>query len=124
MLLFMLAMPAWSSEQQILRHIEALSRDYYYIDINDPNIPFQTQDIVGGEHETVYHILGFSNETFIIVMQSIEGSVNYALRGDGFDIKRRPDGDIVMVEEQHTWISIQVSAHPYAEYKLTVKKYE
>lgn len=117
------ALPTWSADTQILRHIEALSRDYYYVDIKDPNIAFQTQDIVGGEHEKVYYILGFADETFFVVMQDIEGEVAYAVRGDGLRVNKRAKGEIVTVEDNHAWISIAVSAHPYAEYKLTVKKH-
>ncbi|RTR38742.1 hypothetical protein EKG38_11270 [Shewanella canadensis] len=113
-----------SSERQVLRHIEALSRDNYYVDIDDPTVPFQARDIVGGEHENEYHILGFQGDTFIIVVQSIEGEAGYSLRGDGYDRQREELGDIVTVKDRHTWISIGVSAHPYAEYILTVKKNE
>ncbi len=123
-LFILFSLPAFSANKQILRHIEALSRDYYYVNIEDPNTPFQTQDIVGGEHENVYHILGFPGETFIIVLQSIEGEASYSLRGEGVNINRRPKGDIVTVQDGHTWIRVGISAHPDAEYKLTVKKHD
>lgn len=44
-------MPVLASDSQILRHIEALSRDYYYVHIEESARPLQVKDIVGGEHE-------------------------------------------------------------------------
>jgi len=123
-LLASLPLPAAASESQILRHVEALSRDYYYVHIVDPAQPFRTQDIVGGEHENEYYILGFHGETFIIFIESIEGEAGYSLRGEGYDRQRGKLGDMITVKDTHTWISIGVSATPYAEYNLTVKKYE
>lgn len=123
-LLIMFSQAPLCADTQILRHIEALSRDYYYINIDDVNIPFIAQDIVGGEHEKVYHILGFRNETFVIVLQNIAAEAGYVLRGEGFNINRRPKGDLVTITDNHAWISIGVWAHPYAEYKLTVKKHD
>ncbi len=123
-LFILFSLPAFCANKQILRHIEGLSRDYYYVNIDDPNTPFNMQDIVGGEHENVYHILGFPGETFIIVLQSIEGEASYSLRGEGVNIKRRSKGDIVTVQDGHTWVRVGISAHPYAKYKLTVKKHD
>ncbi len=123
-LLMFFSLPALCANKQILRHIEGLSRDYYYVNIEDVNTPFKTQDIVGGEHENIYHILGFPNESFIIVLQPIEGEASYSLQGEGFNINSRPKGDIVTVQDGHTWIRVEISAHPYAEYKLTVKKHD
>lgn len=119
-----LSPPVLCKDKHVFRHIESLSRDYYYLNIEDPNTPFSTQDIVGGEHEKVYHVLGFPNETFIIVLKNISGEASYALRGEGFIINQRPKGDIVTIKDSHTWVSIGVSAHPFGEYKLTVKKHE
>ncbi len=123
-LFILFSLPAFCANKQILRHIEDLSRDYYYVNIDDPNTPFNMQDIVGGEHENVYHILGFPGETFIIVLKSIEGEASYSLRGEGVNIKRRSKGDIVTVQDGHTWVRVGISAHPYAKYKLTVKKHD
>lgn len=119
-----LTQPVASSERQVLRHIEALSRDHYYVHIDDPQMPFQARSIVGGEHENEYQILGFKGDTFLIVIQSLEGEAGYSLRGDGYERQRGELGDIVTVKDRHTWVSIGVSAHPYAEYILTVKKNE
>ncbi|OLQ71675.1 hypothetical protein BIT28_12235 [Photobacterium proteolyticum] len=117
-------MPVLASDSQILRHIEALSRDYYYVHIEKPARPFQVQDIVGGEHENKYHILGFKGDSFIISLESAEGEAGYSLYGDGFERVREKHGDRVTVQGSQTWISIGVSATPYAEYILTVQKHE
>jgi len=119
-----LTTPVASSEKQILRHIEALSRDHYYVHIDDPQIPFQARSIVGGEHENEYRILGFQGDKYTIYIESIEGEAGYSLRGAGYERQRGELGDIVTVTDLHTWVSIGVSAHPYAEYVLTVKKNE
>lgn len=114
----------FAQNQQILRHIEGLSRDFYYINIDDTHVPYIAEDIVGGEHTNIYHILGFPDETFIIVMQSIKGEASYSIHGEGFTINRRPKGDVVTIKDSHTWIRLEVSAHPYAEYSLKVKKHD
>ncbi|MGF1757143.1 hypothetical protein L4D76_04155 [Photobacterium sagamiensis] len=119
-----LASHAYSSDDQVLRHIKEVSRDYYYIHIDKPAEPFQIQDIVGGEHENQYHILGFWGERFSIAIESTEGKAGYSLRGEGFNIIRTDAGDKVEVNDTHLWITIAVSAHPYAQYILTVKKHD
>lgn len=124
LLLSFFALPAFSANLQILRHIDALSRDFYYVNIEDPNVPFKAKDIVGGEHENIYYILGFANEAFVIVLQSHEGQAVYSIRDEGVTINRRPKGDVVTVQDRHTWIRLEVSAHPFAKYSLTVKKHD
>jgi hypothetical protein len=124
LLLSVFSLPAASDKLQILRHIEGLSRDFYYVNIADPDVPFKAQDIVGGEHENIYYLLAFADETFVIVLQSHEGEVAYSILDEGVTINRRPKGDVVTVQDEHTWIRLAVSAHPFAKYSLTVKKHE
>lgn len=124
------SVPSLSAEKQILRHIEWPSRDFYYIHIDEPEEIFQVSEYVGGEHENEYNFLGFSGDTFLIVIQSVDdGDPDFSFRGDGFKTYTydRKEADIkgaysVTVTHTHTWVSIGLSAHPAAEYVLTVKK--
>ncbi|WP_432452634.1 MULTISPECIES: hypothetical protein [unclassified Agarivorans] len=127
LLVALLSVASWplsAADTQLLRHVQGLSRDYYYLNIESPAQPFQVQDIVGGEHENQYFILGFAGDQFSIAIDSLEGDAGYSLGGEGYQAQQQAEGDHVLVEQPHTWIRIQVSAHPYAEYRLRVKKYE
>lgn len=114
-----------NADAQVLRHVEALSRDHYYVHIDDTETPYIARDIVGGEHINLYHILGFQEESFVIVLQSPDDSMSYSIHGDGIQRIQRPKGNLVTVESENTWITIEVSAYPEtAEYNLIVKKHE
>lgn len=118
----LLSFPAYSKDKGILRHVEAVSRDYYYVNIEDSKSAFIEQGIVGGEHEKTYYILGLYNESYTVMMTSIEGEPGYSLYGEGITIQKGAKSDIVTVQDDHTWITVSVSAHPFGEYKLTVHK--
>ncbi|MCW8331722.1 hypothetical protein MD588_23255 [Photobacterium sp. SDRW27] len=113
----------------VIRHTEALSRDYTYIDFSRNPKPFQHQDIVGGEHESLFKVLGFQGERFSVVLKSIDGEIMYFVDGDQILIsnyfdsaEQKERGEEVEIIGQDSWFIISVYAHPYAEYLLTVTK--
>ncbi|MGY5449384.1 hypothetical protein ACVFI8_00260 [Agarivorans sp. MS3-6] len=132
-LVSILANPVRAASHQLIRHIEGLSRDYYYLNIDQANQPFERTDIVGGEHENHYFILGFQGDQFVVSIESKDGEASYSLTGEGYlhqtlnstsDNGHQFSTNAVVVDQQRTWIGIAVSAHPFAEYTLRVRMYE
>lgn len=113
----------------LLRHTETLSRDHFYLHF-DENGRYQKQNIIGGEHQTGYHILGFEDDVYQMTVTSLEGEAMYSLSGDGYQHKSNsdaPNSETITVlyqdlEQPSTWITIWISAHPYAKYTITVDK--
>ncbi|WP_028866232.1 hypothetical protein [Psychromonas aquimarina] len=114
---------------QLLRHAETLSRDHFYLHF-DENGRYSKQNIIGGEHQTAYHMLGFESDVFQVTVKSLEGEAMYSFSGEGFQHNSNsgePNTEIVTVLYQYygqpsTWVTIWLSAHPYAEYIITVDK--
>lgn len=120
MILFIISFPSFA-KTEMLRHIEALSRDHYYLHIEGQHSAYTKKDIVGGEHSNNYHILGFQGDSFVIVIESSDDSLGFQIEGDGFQHVATSKGDVVLVEAETSWVSIEVYAHPEtAEYKLRV----
>lgn len=114
---------------QLIKHQEGLSRDYYYIDLNRASSQYTNEAIVGGEHENHYLILGFEKEVFIIEIHSPDGMVghipehqDYKILKSSWDEKEQVEKVIVTVVEQHTWIAVIFSAHPFTSYSIEIKK--
>lgn len=124
-----LSTPAYSAHGPLLRHVEGLSRDYFYIDLNRGDSTYQQQSIVGGEHENHYLILGFTGDRFKVDIQSDDGNVGYIARDDSYVIESEIWSEeeqrmsiTVKVIEQQTWIDVALSAHPFADYQLNVSR--
>jgi hypothetical protein len=83
-LVSIIASPESAANNQLIRHIEGLSRDYYYLNIDQASQPFERTDIVGGEHENHYFILGFQGDQFVVSIESIDGEASYSLTGEGY----------------------------------------
>lgn len=116
----------------LLKHISALSRDYYYIYPASEQHAYISETNVGGEHENHYYLLGFKGQQFSIQISSSIEDVSHLIKDPGFILKSkiRDVSDsksakmtyIVEVIAQQVWIDVRFSAHPYAEYQLKVLK--
>ncbi|MCP5079620.1 MAG: hypothetical protein GY951_16400 [Psychromonas sp.] len=68
---------------QLLRQAETVSRDHFYLHF-DGNSHYRKQNIIGGEHQTAYHILCFEGDLFQVTVKSLEGEAIYSFSGEGF----------------------------------------
>lgn len=125
---FVTALAACSSNP-VIYHTEELSRDYTYLDISQNSSSYIVESQVGGEHQSIYKILGFKGERFTISIESIDGEAMHSLDGDGFrvfnyysDEEKNIRVEEVEVTTMDTWVTFSLYAHPQAEYKLTVTK--
>lgn len=133
LLLMTLGIPSisYATDSPLLKHVEALSRDYFYLDFSRDNARYHHQSIVGGEHITHYLVLGFSGDRFKIELQSKNGDIGYLSRDDGYIVEERSWDEnkqlstlIVKVVAQDVWVDVSVSAHPFADYAIEVIKLE
>ncbi|MFT6984859.1 MAG: hypothetical protein ACJAT7_000660 [Psychromonas sp.] len=130
LLVFLLtSTPTHSASNHLLKHIEALSRDYFYIDFSRDTSHYKHQTEVGGEHETHYFLLGFEADTFIIKIHSTDRDVGYAPRDDSYNILTEHWDEVkqlkvitVKVIGQQAWVDVSFSAHPFAQYSLEVER--
>lgn len=127
--LCMFLISSYSQADPLLKHSSALSRDYYYLRVDDKYRFYQISDKVGGEHENHYYILGFAGESFQIQIISETEEIAYLLPSSGYriqsqalDSKSAKMTYIVEVTAEWVWIDLRFSAHPYGEYQLRVTK--
>lgn len=84
--LIFISAPTQGASNHLIKHIESLSRDYFYIDFSRDTTTYKQQSVVGGEHETHYFLLGFEADTFIIKIHSTNGSVGHVPRDESYSI--------------------------------------
>ncbi|MCP5078063.1 MAG: hypothetical protein GY951_08425 [Psychromonas sp.] len=114
---------------QLLQYTETLSRDHFYLHF-DGKSQYRKQNIIGGEQQTAYHILGFEGDVFEVTVKSVEGETHYSISGEGFKQRsnsNKQNSETITVsyqdhEQPSTWVTIWVSAHPFAEYIIRVDK--
>ena len=97
----------------LLKHVEDVSRDFYYIQLKDSPDRLKICGIVGGEHITHYRILGFTNEHFQINTQSVDGIAYTSITGNGIQVVGDDTGthtDVLVESDGVTWVDIKVSA--------------
>lgn len=126
----LLIAPVHSKSNHLLKHVEALSRDYFYINLSRDTVSYKHQTIVGGEHENHYFILGFEDDIFTIKLHSEEGNIGNVPQDDShqivakhWDEEKQLKVFTVKVIEQQTWIKVSLSAHPFASYSIEVEKF-
>ncbi|WP_325895372.1 hypothetical protein [Grimontia sp. NTOU-MAR1] len=112
MIIVFTALSAFSLNAAQLRHNQLLSRDHYYISLNSNDPSFQQRNIVGGEHNNRYFILGLENDVLSVSLTSLNGIAGFSVHGEGIERYH--------VIAMHTWLEVSVSAHPFAEYLLEV----
>lgn len=132
LLIFVLiAAPIQVAANHLIRHVESLSRDYFYIDFSRDKSIYKQQSIVGGEHETHYYILGFEADTFIIRIHSAGESVGHVPSDESYKIVTQHWDEeaqatlfTVKIIAQQTWVDVSLSAHPFAQYSIEVERLE
>lgn len=111
------------SNNQILKHQKVFTHDYYYINVSGSDAPFVMQDIVGGEHENHYQILGFYGDKFLVTFESDNSDFSYGIDGAGFEFRKTPEGDLITIDYETTWVDIFTWSYPEtSEYTLRVQK--
>jgi hypothetical protein len=122
LILIILTLPV--SAAQTLHRTEGVSRDNQWVRVD--NTPFQITSIVGGEHISHYHVLGFSGERYQLQFDSIEGDASPNFEFDGVTVESisdtAPYSATVLVEQDALFFSISYSAISYGEYRLTITK--
>jgi hypothetical protein len=133
LLLFSLfiSVPVYSKPSHLLKHIEMLSRDYFYIDFSRDDSKYEQRSAVGGEHGTHYYILGFERDIFSISIYSEDENVGYVPKDNSYKIlsehwddKKQVNMLIIEVIGQQTWVDVSLSAHPFAEYRIVIERLE
>lgn len=103
---------------------EDVSRDYTCVDIKDRNEPCVFQGIAGGEHQTFIQVSGSYGDKFSVSFSKIAGNPMFTITGDGIETTRSKDDEtIISIQNEATFFSIVLSAHPFGEYKVNLKKY-
>ncbi len=114
---------AQSDHDYLLRHVEEVSRDYFYIHLDDKLDALQLTGVVGGEHQTHYRILGFSGDYFHVEVESINGVAYVSIDGEGVERQETNGGSEIKVIWDGVWIDIAVSASTFSsEFVLNIKR--
>lgn len=114
---------AQSDHDYLLRHVEEVSRDYFYIHLDDKTTVLQLTGIVGGEHQTHYRILGFTNDYFHIDVESIDGVAYVSVGSEGVEWQDTNGGSEIKVVRDGVWIDIAVSASTFTSaFVLNINK--
>ncbi|MFC1233638.1 hypothetical protein [Vibrio sp. F74] len=114
---------ALSDHDYLLRHVEEVSRDYFYIHLDDKTNELQMTGIVGGEHQTHYRILGFSGDYFHIEVESVDGVAYVSIDGEGVERQDNDGASEIKVIWDGVWIDIAVSASTFSSgYVLNIER--
>lgn len=112
-----------SEQNYLLRHVEDVSRDYFYIHLNEQNSDLKLSGMVGGEHQIHYRILGFLGDQFQVSLESIDGITYVTVDAEGLVLNDNEDSTDIKVMWDTVWIDIAVSASSFtSDFILTIKK--
>ncbi|PJC87468.1 hypothetical protein CSW98_06125 [Vibrio sp. HA2012] len=110
-------------QEYLLKHVEDVSRDYFYIQIKDQREGVTLQGFVGGEHQTHYRLLGFAGDHYHVVIEESDGKASASVDGDGLTVS---GDDYVMdigVTGETVWIDIAVSSVTFtSNYMISIEK--
>ena len=122
---------AGCSHSPVLKYHQDVSRDFTYLSFDDFT-PFKVRSIVGGEHVSAYLIWGIPGEEYVVKVLSIKGEVYSSINCDGCKILSNSDNSHEQTEgyeeqrfqvlDPQALISVEASAHPYAEYELVIQR--
>ncbi len=109
------------SPSHILHFKKEVSRDYTYVDFVRNDDPFQVTTSVGGEHIKTLKIIGFEGDKFLIEFNNKKGKVNFNIPNRDTVYKRINNySGTILIHDLDAIVSIETSAHPYAEYSLKI----
>ncbi len=120
-ILFILSLVFFSCHvnAEVLKHIEQLSRDHYYIHLKKPI--FTVDGLVGGEHENFYHILAFKGEAFTLSFHAKGAQPDWSVSGEGIVVRSKGGITAATSNLDGNWITVSVSAYPETtEYKIEI----
>lgn len=109
----------------VLHHHDDVSRDYTYITFSRNQSPYRLEAQVGGEHISSVTVLGFEGEIYEVELDSRVGDVDCYISGEAIDVDRDPamiNKRTVTVLGRGCLFSVELSAHPYGEYILSISK--
>ena len=109
----------------VIDYREAVSRDWTTVAFTRNTKNYRHRSQVGGEHISTVQVLGFRGDVFRIKLASRGDPVMFTIFGDGIrtvDTGQQNDKDaLVVVEALETIVKIELSAHPYGAYELTIE---
>lgn len=104
---------------------EDVSRDYTCVDLTDNNSPCEFQGVAGGEHQTFIQVYGSYGEKFSISFTKLKGNPMFNISGENIELSNISESaSCVFIKAKKTFFTIALSAHPYGEYQVNIKKYE
>jgi hypothetical protein len=129
----------------VIHYQEGVSRDFTYINFNHNPLPYIHEGEDGGEHIRFINVLGFAGDKFTVAVTAINGDVYDIISGEGVDVTVVESTGIesatadsstinggkdtektslyaVTVIYREALFAVELSAHPYAEYRLVIKK--
>ena len=125
----------------VIHYQEDVSRDFTYINFNHNPLPYIHEGVVGGEHIRFINVLGFAGDKFKVAVTAIDGDVDGnlydSISGDGVEVTVMASAVIestvvesasktslyeVTVIGREALFAVELSAHPYAEYRLVITK--
>ncbi len=121
----------------VIHYQEDVSRDFTYINFNHNPLPFTQQGEVGGEHIRFLNVLGFAGDKFTVAVTAIDGDVYDIVSGEGVEVVVMESTDMestaverasktslyeVTVIDREALFAVELSAHPYADYRLVITK--
>ncbi len=105
---------------------EDVSQDCTYISFVNKTTPFRLTSQVGGEHTSFIKVLGFEGEMFEVAHHSLAGEVMVGISGQGIEIvdpgRTGTGKETVLVVDRESIFTVDLSAHPYGEYELTITR--
>ncbi len=121
LILLLLITIAGCAPSHVLHVKNEVSRDYTYIDFVRNTDPFVVMTSVGGEHIKTIKIIGFEGDKFLLEFTNQKGDVIFNITDGGTDYKRiNKFSGTIIVRNLDSLVSIETSAHPYADYTLKI----
>ncbi len=113
-------------DEHVIRQQKDVSRDFTFIHFGHNKSPYVHQGEVGGEHISYIRVLGQAGDRFTVKVEALTGDLYDIVTGDGIKVashtSKKTSQYEVSVSGRDTLFSVELSAHPYAEYKLIITK--
>ncbi|MDJ0836708.1 MAG: hypothetical protein QNK37_09330 [Acidobacteriota bacterium] len=102
-----------------------LSRDHTYISFQKLKKPYVRKGEVGGEQISFIKIIAFAGDRFDVAVTSTGGRLDLYVEGEGVRVEDSDEQDVkkrvtVAEDRLETFVEISLTAHPAANYTLTV----
>ncbi|MCG8637781.1 MAG: hypothetical protein MI863_28400 [Desulfobacterales bacterium] len=108
---------------QVTCLVHKTSRSRLCLDLSDNRKECVVTGMVGGEHITTVEVTGRPGDSIQLEFKTLTGTPGYTISGDNASIHRLGQGEVrIKLGPDSPLIEISLSAHPYGEFEMRLKK--